>query len=242
LTQGQRADKVLERTFDTHMAARIPIPRDSEAKLQHILHHSAEIFAQRGFEGASIRGISRATGISLSGLYYYFESKQTLLYLIQKHAFTNILSKLQVRLSTTEEPEARLKTFIQNHLEYFLAHPAEMKVLSHEEDALEGAYKKEIASIKRRYYGFARTIFQELASQAAMSGLNPRVAVLSLYGMMNWVYKWHNPKVDPCADELAGNISEIFLRGVLHRRNGNRTGHGLESQPLETFEKEGAAD
>jgi hypothetical protein len=75
-----------------------------------------------------------------------------------------------------------------------------------------------------------------------MSGLNPRIAVLSLYGMMNWVYKWHNPKVDPRADELAGNISEIFLRGVLHRRNGTRTGHDLESQPLETFEKEGAAD
>lgn len=224
------------------MAARIPIPRDSEAKLQHILRHSAEIFAELGFEGASIRGISRATGISLSGLYYYFESKQKLLYLIQKHAFTSILSELRVRLATADEPEERLKVFIQNHLEYFLAHPAEMKVLSHEEDALEGPYKKEIASIKRRYYGFARGIFQELAGRAAMPGLNPRVAVLSLYGMMNWVYKWHKPKVDPRADELAGNISEIFLRGVLHRRNGARAGHDLESRPLETFEKEGAAD
>ena len=224
------------------MTARIPIPRGSEAKLQHILRHSAEIFAERGFGGASIRGISRATGISLSGLYYYFESKQKLLYLIQRHAFTSILSNLQVRLATADEPEERLKIFIQNHLEYFLAHPAEMKVLSHEEGALEGTYKKEITSIKRRYYAFAREIFEELAGRAAMPELNPRVAVLSLYGMMNWVYKWHNPKVDPRADELAGNISEIFLRGVLHRRNGARAGHDLELRPLETFEKEGAAD
>jgi AcrR family transcriptional regulator len=224
------------------MAARIPSPRDSEAKLQRILRYSAEIFAEQGFEGASIRGISRATGISLSGLYYYFESKQKLLYLIQRHAFTSILSKLQVRLATAQEPEERLKLFIQNHLEYFLAHPAEMKVLSHDEDALEGTYKKEIASIKRRYYDCARGIFEELGGGAAMSGLNPRVAVLSLYGMMNWVYKWHNPKVDPRADELAGNMSEIFLRGVLHRRNGARAGHDLVSRPLEPFEKEGAAD
>ncbi len=224
------------------MAARIPMPRDSEAKLQHILRHSAEIFAERGFEGASIRDISRATGISLSGLYYYFESKQELLYLIQKHAFTSISSSLQLRLAATCDPEERLKLFVQNHLEYFLAHPAEMKVLSHEEDALEGTYKKEIAIIKRRYYGFAREIFEELAGRAAMPGLNSRVAVLSLYGMMNWVYKWHNPKVDPRADELAGNISEIFLRGVLHRGNGAQAGHDLESRPLEPFEKEGAAD
>src|ERR1700740_3777720 len=113
------------------MARSVPTPRDSETKLQHILLISAKVFAEQGFEGASMRDISRATKISLSGLYYYFESKQKLLYLIQKHAFTNILSKLQVRLATTDEPEARLKVFIQNHLEYFLAPPAAMKVLSH---------------------------------------------------------------------------------------------------------------
>jgi TetR/AcrR family transcriptional regulator, cholesterol catabolism regulator len=224
------------------MAARIPIPRDSEAKLQHILRHAAQIFADRGFEGASIRDISRATGISLSGLYYYFESKQKLLYLIQKHAFTSILSRLQLRLAAAAAPEERLKLFIQNHLEYFLAHPAEMKVLSHEEGAVEEPYKKEIAVIKRRYYTLAREIFDDLAAREAMSELNPRIAVLSLYGMMNWVYKWHNPKVDPRAKELAGTISEIFLRGVLHGRSGARAGQDRESLPLEPFQKAGAAD
>jgi len=49
-------------------------PRDSEAKLHHILRVSAQVFAERGFEATSIRDISRATGVSLSGLYYYFES------------------------------------------------------------------------------------------------------------------------------------------------------------------------
>ncbi|MGB9510965.1 MAG: helix-turn-helix domain-containing protein [Candidatus Acidiferrum sp.] len=52
------------------MPTSLPASRDSEAKLQHILLHSARIFAERGFEGTSIRDISRATGVSLSGLYY----------------------------------------------------------------------------------------------------------------------------------------------------------------------------
>ena len=73
------------------MTPSLPSSRDSEAKLQHILLHSAQIFAEQGFEGASIRDISRATGVSLSGLYYYFESKQQLLYLIQNTAFTYII-------------------------------------------------------------------------------------------------------------------------------------------------------
>ena len=58
------------------MPLSVPNPRDAEAKLDHILRHSARIFAEKGFAGASIRDISRATGVSLSGLYYYFDSKQ----------------------------------------------------------------------------------------------------------------------------------------------------------------------
>ncbi|MGB7844681.1 MAG: TetR/AcrR family transcriptional regulator [Candidatus Acidiferrum sp.] len=193
-----------------------PHPRDSEAKLQHILLHSAQMFAAQGFEGASIRDISRATGISLSGLYYYFESKQKLLYLIQFNAFTFILERLRSRLQQTHEPQARLRVLVRNHVEYFLSHPNEMKVLAHEEEALEPPYCEEVAAIKRRYYAVSREIFDAVVAEGLATDLNPRVAVLSLFGMMNWIYKWHNPKVDPGAEKLTDTIVGIFLHGVLN--------------------------
>ena len=214
------------------MAASLPIPRDTEAKLQHILRHAAQIFAERGFGAASIREISRATGVSLSGLYYYFESKQKLLYLIQTNAFTSILDGLEQRLEGVADPQRRLALFIQNHLEYFMIHPAEMKVLAHEEDALEEPYRREVEAIKRRYYNLARGIFGGLSRRGRTAGLNSRVAVLSLYGMMNWIYKWHNPKVDPQAEELAETMAGIFLHGVLNGRNG-RNGRAANRAVME---------
>ena len=54
------------------------------------------------------------------------------------------------------------RTLVQNHIEYFLSHPNEMKVLSHEEEALEPPYREEVATIKRRYYALAREIFDGL--------------------------------------------------------------------------------
>lgn len=200
------------------MSTFVPTPRDSEAKLQHILLHSAAIFAKQGFAGTSIRDISRATGVSLSGLYYYFESKQKLLYLIQRTSFSLIVERLQKRLERVYDPEMRLRILVQNHIEYFLSHPNEMKVLSHEEEALESPYHEEVSAIKRRYYALARTIFDSLKVDGVASGVNPRVAVLSLFGMMNWIYKWHKPKVDPNAEELTNAIVGIFLHGV--RRAG----------------------
>lgn len=221
------------------MTSRAPIARDSETKLQLILRHAAQIFAEQGYGSASIRDISRATGLPLSSLYYYFESKQKLLYLIQIHAFTSILEGLERRLAVTPDPLARLTSFVHNHIEYFLTHPAEMKVLSRDEDALEGPFKKEVAAIKRRYYTLARGIFEELTRQGKANGLNPRVAVLSLYGMMNWVYKWHNPKVDPRAEELADTMAQIFLHGVLNDNDAARErlgGAGLSLEKVEAAE------
>jgi AcrR family transcriptional regulator len=196
------------------MESHIPTPRDSEAKLQHILRHSAQIFAEQGFEGTSIRDISRATGVSLSGLYYYFESKQKLLYLIQSTTFTFIIKRVESRLEGVSDAEMRLRVLVQNHIEYFLSHPNEMKVLAHEEEALAEPYFAEVAAIKRRYYALARKIFDELAEGGVAEGLNARVAVLSLFGMMNWVYKWHKPQLDPDADQLTEAILGIFLHGV----------------------------
>lgn len=190
-------------------------PRDSEAKLQLILRVSSQVFAEHGFEATSVRDISREAGVSLSGLYYYFESKQHLLYLIQNATFTFVLESLKGRLAGTSDPAERLRLLVLNHIEYFLTHPNEMKVLSHEEDALEDPYREKVQAIKRRYYALAREIFESLAAEGLAPGINPRVAVLSLFGMTNWPYKWYKPGVDPDAHELTAAIVGIFLHGVL---------------------------
>jgi AcrR family transcriptional regulator len=192
-----------------------PTPRNTEAKLQHILRVSAQIFAAHGFEGTSMRDISKATEVSLSGLYYYFDSKQRLLYLIQKNAFAFIVERLQERLAGIDDPTARLRALVQNHIDYFLSHPNEMKVLSHEEEALEDPFRQEVAAIKRKYFALARKIYEEVVSEGSQTCFNERVAVLSLFGMMNWVYQWHKSGIDPGAHELTDTIVGIFLHGVI---------------------------
>jgi TetR/AcrR family transcriptional regulator, cholesterol catabolism regulator len=206
--------------------------RMGSRKLELILRHAAREFAENGYEGASIRDISRSSGVSLSGLYYYVESKQKLLYLIQINTFKTILSRLQTAVLGTASPAERLSRLVHNHLEYFLRHPLEMKVLAHEYDALEGEYRREVAEIKRRYYDEALEIFEDLRRTGQARRLNPRVAVLSLFGMMNWIHTWHRPQVDPQAEALSDAMAEMFLHGVMNghpavaqkslRANGSR--------------------
>lgn len=57
--------------------------------------------------------------------------------------------------------------------------------------------------------------------------------MLSLFGMMNWIYKWHNPKLDPATEELTEVIFTIFLRGVLAPNGAAREAQAIEARVLE---------
>jgi len=170
-----------------------------------------------------MRDLSRASGMSLAGLYYYFESKERLLYLIQRHTFTTIVQRLKARLEGVGDAEERIRIFVLNHLEYFLANQSAMKVLSHEAEALKNGFASEVATIKREYYRICVGLLEELKDECGLQ-FSTRIAVLSLFGMMNWIYTWHNPRVDADAVSLAREMGDVFLRGVMaggkSRRNG----------------------
>ena len=168
-----------------------------------------------------MRDLSRAAGMSLAGLYHYFASKEELLYLIQKHTFRTIIERLQRRLQGATDPEERIRIFIENHVEYFLANKEAMKVLTHEDETLKNGRGGEIRAIKREYYRICLDLLEDLQRARGLQ-LSGRLAVLGLFGMINWIYTWHNPRVDLDAGELAREMSNLFLRGVLNPAKNKR--------------------
>ena len=110
--------------------------------------------------------------------------------------------------STVTDPEERIRIFILNHLEYFVSNQQGLKVLSHEDDSLENGLRAEIAGIKREYYRICLGLMEDLRRTRGLD-FNVRTAVMSLFGMINWIYTWYNPRVDGNAETLAGQMSNI---------------------------------
>jgi len=206
-----------------HGAPGVPYPLSTryDRRLAEILAHATEVFSTKGYKGASMRDLSRASGMSLAGLYYYFESKERVLFLIQKHTFSTIVERLKGRLENVKDAEDRIRVFILNHLEYFLANQSAMKVLSHEAEVLKDGFASELAAIQREYYRICAGLLDDLKRARGLQ-FSTRIAVLSLFGMMNWIYTWHNPRVDADATVLAREMSDIFLRGVMASANARK--------------------
>lgn len=192
-----------------------------DRKLVEILRTAAAVFAEVGYDPASIRMVADRAGVSVAGLYYYVRSKDELLYLIQYHVFDGLVRRFdtdnaQMLASGGEaaRPETRLHRFIHNHLNHFFADMDSLTVCTRELGRLSGDYLQQIEGLQRTYFSQAFEIFQELCSAQDDSRMDPRTATLAMFGTINWVSSWHDPAGDKTAGELAGEFAKLYLRGV----------------------------
>jgi AcrR family transcriptional regulator len=185
-----------------------------DQKLEFILRTAARIFAEKSYHSTSMRDISRATNVSLAGLYHYCKSKEELLFLIQDNCFGRVLERLEERLPEVDDPIAKLGIFIENHLSFFAANMSEMKVLSHEAESLGGELYTHVSTRKDKYTRLARKILQEVQnSRQNKQPVDLTVATYALFGMMNWIYNWYDPHGKLNVNDLAQHLTKLFLGG-----------------------------
>ena len=192
-----------------------PASRHYDEKLQSILKTSAKIFAEKGFHHTSVRDISRATKMSLSGLYYYFTTKEELLYLIQERCFVTLLEHWEQIDAPGSDVRGRIRAFAENHLGFFLHNMPEMKVMAHEDESLTGEFDDKILVLKRRYVKVIMDLMAELQETSGAKGIDLRLATFSLFGMMNWIYTWYQPRRDLPISQLIEQMLRIYFFGLL---------------------------
>jgi len=183
-------------------------------RLDRLLSTAADVFARQGYHATSMRDLSRETGMSLAGIYYYVKGKDDLLFQIQERCFTAVMEGARDAVRQGTDAADRMRRFIQHHLTFFAEHMSEMKVLSHEADSLSSERQEEIDHLKKRYVGLVAELIEEAAA-GSHATLAPRVAAYGLFGMMNWIYTWYDPAGPVAPDGLAAQFAGIFLHGIL---------------------------
>lgn len=192
-----------------------------DERLSQILNAATGLIARVGYEKASMRAVGKAAGVSQAGLYHYFDSKENMLFLIQFRTFSSLLNNLKEKMHGVNDPVEQLRVMVRAHVGYFAANIAALKVCSHELDSLTGEAYESTRRIRREYYDLACSIVDRVfAAHAPDSALDHHVAIMSLFGTLNWLYRWYDPKRGRSPTALANQIAEQFLSGVLGASNG----------------------
>jgi len=184
-----------------------------DRRRENLLAVAARVFAARGYDRTTMRDLSRASHMSLAGMYYYVRGKEDLLFEIQRGCFERVREGAERALAEAAGPEERLQAFIRHHVQFFATHMDEMKVLSHEAESLTGAPLEEVRRQKRAYVDLCEALLERLDEQNGGERVNRHVATYALFGMMNWIYTWYDPAGSVGVEELADSIRRLFLNG-----------------------------
>ncbi|MFQ5878304.1 MAG: TetR/AcrR family transcriptional regulator [Acidobacteriota bacterium] len=183
-----------------------------------ILETAAQIFCDKGFDGASMGEISDALGMTKAGIYHHVRSKEELLFEIMSYGMDLFESRVLSRVMRIRDPLRRLRATLRGHVLLITRDRAkEVAVILHESNALGGRYRERINRRKRRYVRFLKSTFRDLRRSGSARRFDPGLAAFTMLGMVNWVYQWYRPDGRYSAEQIADALTDLMLRGVLGR-------------------------
>jgi AcrR family transcriptional regulator len=184
-----------------------------DTKRLHLLKVAARVFAEVGYDGASMRRIASEAELSLSGVYHYVAGKEELLYWIQHHTFDSLLQDLERSLEGVTDPRERLATAVRNHVRHFGENMHELKVCARDLETLDGEAYETVYERRRAYFEAIHELVKALQPKKHPA-LGSWIATANLFGMINWFYQWYDAgRTQVSLDDLAAQQTALFLDG-----------------------------
>ena len=188
----------------------------SATKRTRILEAAAQVFAERGYAGATLNEIAERAGSQAANLYYYFASREHLVDEVLRYTMAKTSTDLQGLFAEMpkdstwiEKIEAGLRLHMHN-------------LLSHQHHGL--VYVKVIDqlpdSVKRQYFprGYT-TLWDEILHEAQLAGevrkdLDLKVFRKLLFGAATNTLRWYDPGEAPSLEYITDQFVKVFVAGL----------------------------
>lgn len=175
-----------------------------------ITKEAAHLFSTRGYRATTLADVAKAVGITKAGIYYYFPSKEELLYTIISTYMDIALDDVASVLRSDLSPKENIRVFIEKHIQHGLDNLHESRLILHEFRNLPPEYLKLIEEKQKAYVDALKPTVRALLGEQAYGEEEVKAIVYSLLGMCNWPYAWYDPKGAITKKRLAQLVFEIF--------------------------------
>jgi AcrR family transcriptional regulator len=181
---------------------------------EELLQKISDLFAKQGYEKTSIRDIAAHLGMTNAGIYYYFKNKQQMLVDIMNYGIDQALARMRQELPQIKSTEEKIAWIVRSQIEFYSKNRSQTKASVYESGALEAKYAKTMHKKDKEYVQLVKQVVEQIVGENPDIAITTEVATVSLLGMLNWLVHWYDPEGRVPPDELARNITNIFLTGL----------------------------
>lgn len=132
---------------------------------QMIRDEAARIFATRGYASSSLQEVADNVGLTKAAVYYYFKSKESLLFDILTFADLHVSSILARELDASSHGLEAVERVVGAHVLWYLQHPDVGKVAFRDWAELTGDLRTTQIERRRKYGNVLRTAIRRFVNE-----------------------------------------------------------------------------
>ena len=180
---------------------------------EQILARAAELFARQGYTATSMNQVALACGVSKPSLYHYVRDKYELLVEIaQAHVARLNALVLEVQQAPLD-PQARMRRLIESFMEVYADAQAAHRVLTEDVKFLAPLDRQRVLDAQRQVVAAFALAIADARPELHGTALQKPVTML-LFGMMNWMFTWHQPGGPLTHAQMAPVVADLFFGGL----------------------------
>ena len=181
---------------------------------ERLLSVAGELFAERGYRATTLDDVADALNVKKASLYHYIDTKNSLLRAIYDQILGRIADQVKPISELDLPADERLRRMVESHIDFVTTERSLLSVVFQEEWELPDEMRVTIKRTKRSY----EDLFEKVVAKGQKDGLlrhgSPRLIVLALMGMTNWMYTWYDPARHD-RRELVGEFVQLLEGGWL---------------------------
>jgi AcrR family transcriptional regulator len=178
-----------------------------------ILASATQLFAQRGYRAVTIDDVAANLGYTKSVVYYYFKSKNEILWHVFMGTFETFFSSVDTIVKEGAAPEVAMAKMLRVHTVNVMRNPATTAIWNRDESELDPAQRRQVRKMKRDYDALFESVFQAGVSSGVFRDIPPHVAIGGMLGMSNWLYAWYDDKGPLSAEQIADHFTTLLTDG-----------------------------
>jgi AcrR family transcriptional regulator len=185
-----------------------------EEKKAAIIKSAAKAFGQKGFHAATIEDITNELKMTKGSLYYYFSTKEELLYNAHLLSLEKVLQNIIEVNATDDPPDVKIKAAISKHLAVF-AEDFEGAFMLQYEFHLPDEYLEKIIAMRDVYQKNFIQIIEEGIQAGVFKAQNARMTAFIILGSINWFLRWYSSSGSWSVEEISDAYINLFCNGLL---------------------------
>lgn len=180
-----------------------------------ILEVATALFREKGYHATALDDIAEVIGFTKPAIYYYFASKEDILFTIVSEHVDRALQRVQ-RIAEGPGPvQERLHALLVENTRTILHNLDVNSVFYNERGRLSPAREVDMRERERRYTGVVRDLYVEGVAAGVFHDRNPTVVTATLLGASIWTYRWFHLDGSLTIEEVAVDVASLLMAGYL---------------------------